>query len=743
MSSTTPHARLPRVRASELVGRGWLNTGGRDVSLADLRGRVVVLDFWTFCCVNCLHVLDELRELEEARRDDLVIIGVHSPKFEHEADPVALAAAVERYEVRHPVLDDPELVTWSAYTARAWPTLVVIDPEGYVVAQMAGEGHASALAALVDELVTEHRAKGTLRSLAAGSDDVYVPPAPTSGTLRFPAKAIALPGGNLLVADAGHHSLAELLPDGETLVRRIGSGERGLVDGGPDDARFSEPNGLCLVPTELRSLLGYDVLVADTVNHALRGVRLADGHVTTVAGNGQQYMVGAVDNVLVAPAGGAPVGGELAEVDGPFGSRLTVLVGADVPAQPRPAGLPASIESAGGAVLQKLSSPWDVAWVEQMGAFLVAMAGNHSLWAFDGEQGSIDLVGGTMNEGLLDGPLVDAWFAQPSGLAVGPDRRVWVADSETSALRVVTPVAGTTQGEVATAVGQGLFDFGHRDGAADQAALQFEGEVPLGAADQALLQHPLGVAVLPDGSVAVADTYNGAIRRFVPPAAAGSDPGVGQDPVAGQVTTLATGLAEPSDVVVLVDGEPWTPGAPAAPGARIDLLVVESAAHRITRVALPATLAGELLDGGAHRTQRPVTEVVAGALRLDVPFSPAPGQKLDDRYGPSTRLTVSSTPPELLLEGAGTGTDLSRELVVNPEVGEGVLHVTAQAASCDVVPLLADGTPDPDVFPACHLAQQDWGVPVRVVDRGVSPAGPDDDAPEVARGRGLTLPLRG
>lgn len=720
VSSTTPHSRLPRVRASELVGRGWLNTGGRDVSLADLRGRVVVLDFWTFCCVNCLHVLDELRELEEARRDDLVIIGVHSPKFEHEADPVALAAAVERYEVRHPVLDDPELVTWSAYTARAWPTLVVIDPEGYVVAQMAGEGHASALAALVDKLVEEHRAKGTLRSVAAGAGDVYVPPAPTSGTLRFPAKAIALPGGNLLVTDAGHHSLAELGPDGETLVRRIGSGERGLVDGGPDVARFSEPNGLCLVPTELRAHLDYDVLVADTVNHALRGVRLADGRVTTVAGNGHQYMVGAVDNLLAAADGGAPVGGTLAEVDGPFGSRLTVLVGADVPEQPRPAGLPASIESTGGAVLQKLSSPWDVAWVEQMGAFLVAMAGNHSLWAFDGEQGSIDLVGGTMNEGLLDGPLVDAWFAQPSGLAVGPDRRVWVADSETSALRAVTPVAGTTQGEVSTAVGQGLFDFGHRDG----------------AADQALLQHPLGVATLPDGSVVVADTYNGAIRRYVPPAPPvvserASTPGLaGSGTSAGQVTTLATGLAEPSDVVVLVDGEPWAPGETTEPGARVDLLVVESAAHRITRVALPATLAGEVLDGGAHRTQRPVTEVLAGELRLDVPFSPAPGQKLDDRYGPSTRLTVSATPPELLLDGAGTGTDLFRALVVNPAVGEGVLHVTAQAASCDVVPLLDDGTPDPDVFPACHLAQQDWGVPVRVVD------GPPGD-------RVLTLPLRG
>jgi streptogramin lyase len=378
----------------------------------------------------------------------------------------------------------------------------------------------------------------------------------------------------------------------------------------------------------------------------------------------------------------------------------------------------------------RLSSPWDVVWSEALGGFVIAMAGNHTLWAVDGWK--LGLLAGTMNEGLEDGPGSGAWFAQPSGLAVGEDGAVWVADSETSALRRVTGLGGgvavVPEGvEVSTAVGQGLFDFGHRDG----------------TADQALLQHPLGVAVLPDGSVAVADTYNGAIRRFVPPAAAGSDPGVGQDPAAGQVTTLATGLAEPSDVVVLVDGEPWTPGAPAAPGARIDLLVVESAAHRITRVALPATLAGELLDGGAHRTQRPVTDVVAGALRLDVPFSPAPGQKLDDRYGPSTRLTVSSTPPELLLEGAGTGTDLSRELVVNPEVGEGVLHVTAQAASCDVVPLLADGTPDPDVFPACHLAQQDWGVPVRVVDRGVSPVGPDDEAPEAARGRVLMLPLRG
>ncbi|WP_236670043.1 thioredoxin-like domain-containing protein, partial [Streptomyces antimycoticus] len=153
-----------RVRAPELIGRGgWLNTGDNDLTLTDLRGRIVILDFWTFCCVNCLHVLDELRELEEKHRDTVVIVGVHSPKFVHEAEHQAVVDAVERYEVHHPVLDDPELATWKQYAVRAWPTLVVIDPEGYVVAQHAGEGHAHALEALVGQLEAEHAAKGTLR----------------------------------------------------------------------------------------------------------------------------------------------------------------------------------------------------------------------------------------------------------------------------------------------------------------------------------------------------------------------------------------------------------------------------------------------------------------------------------------------------------------------------------------------------------------------------------------------------
>ena len=657
--------RLPRVRASELSGRGWLNTGGRELSLADLRGKIVLLDFWTFCCINCLHVLDELRELEEQYRDVLVVIGVHSPKFVHEADPVALAAAVDRYEVHHPVLDDPELVTWSAYTARAWPTLVVVDPEGYVVAHMAGEGHKNNVAVLVRELVAEHEAKGTLHR----GDGPYVPPAPSDTTLRFPAKAVRLPGGNLLVADAGHHSLAELGPDGETLVRRIGSGERGLSDGGPAEAMLSEPNGLCLVPEALRERLDADVLVADTVNHAIRAVRLADGHVRTVAGTGEQFMVGGAENVL------PPAGPRFAALPG-------LLGGAD--SAPDRSGA----DYDGDPLRIRLTSPWDVAYSPELAGFVIAMAGNHTIWLLAEDLRSIRRLAGTMNEGLQDGPGEQAWFAQTSGLAVSDDGRTWLADSEVSALRWLEPVgeARPAREVVArTAVGAGLFDFGHRDG----------------PADQALLQHPLGVAVLPDGSVVVADTYNGSVRRWAPSSgnSSPSDDLAADATRSGEVTTLARGLAEPSGLLV-EQGEDGS----------IDLLVVESAAHRVTRLRLPAKLAGEILDAGAHRTQRPVSEIGAGEVLLDVAFTPAAGQKYDDRYGPSTRLQVSASPPELLLDGAGDDVPLRRVLRINPDVAEGVLHVTAQAASCDADPSIE--------FPACHLNQQDWGVPVRVVPGG-------------------------
>ncbi|MER5394148.1 NHL domain-containing thioredoxin family protein [Saccharopolyspora sp. NPDC002686] len=601
--STELSPRRARVRAPELTGRQWLNTGGEELRLADFRGKVLVLDFWTFCCINCLHVLDELRPLEEEFAAEVVTVGVHSPKFEHEADPAALVAAVERYAVHHPVLDDPELATWQNYAVKAWPTLVVVDPEGYVVHVAAGEGHVEALRSVITEVIAEHEAKGTLHR----GDGPYVPPETPETTLRFPGKVIALNSGNLLVSDSANHSLVEFAADGETVVRRIGTGQRGRADG--VEPAFSEPGGLALLPEQLAEQVGYDVVVADTVNHLLRGVRLADGHVTTLAGTGEQWRDGS---------------------------------------------------DSGPGLETPLTSPWDVAWWEPAGGVVIAMAGNHTLGLFDPVSGEVRRFAGTTVEGLRDGAAEEAFFAQTSGLADGGDR-LWMADSETSALRWVE--AAGDGFEVRTAVGTGLFDFGHADG----------------PADQALLQHPLGVAVLPDGSVAVCDTYNGAIRRY--------------EPATGEVSTLATDVAEPSGAVV-VDGE---------------LVVVASAAHRLER-PVPPGVAARLVEGASQQVKRPATEIAPGEVELAVVFTPPPGTKLDERYGPSTRLEITSSPAELLVEGAGVGTDLTRRLVLADGIEQGVLHVVAQAASCD---------DDPGIeHPACRLTRQDWGVPIKIAATG-------------------------
>ena len=589
-----------RVRAPELHGSGgWIGTGGRDLRLADFRGRILVLDFWTFCCVNCLHVLDELRPLEQRFADVLDVVGVHSPKFAHEADHDAVRAAVERYEVHHPVLDDPELQTWSQYAVRAWPTLCVVDPEGYLVHVASGEGHGEGLARLVEQLVTEHEAKGTLRRRGTA----YVPPPEQSTELRFPGKVALLPDGTLLVTDTAHHSVVRLAADGETLLARYGTGERGLVDG--PAPQFAEPQGVAV-------LASGEVLVADTANHVVRRLDLDSGAAVTVAGTGRVW---------------------------------------------RP-GDPTS----GPALAVSLSTPWDLA--EHDGDVVLAMAGTHQLWALSFDEqgdGQVRVLAGTTGEGLRDGDARTAYLAQPSGL-VSDGARLWFADAETSALRWYA------DGHVGTAVGSGLFDFGHVDG----------------PADAALLQHPLGVALLPDGSVAVCDTYNGAVRRY--------------DPATDELTTLATGIAEPSGAVV-VDGQ---------------LVVVASAAHRLERPVAPGAMAR--VQGPAQSTLRPVTDVRAGQVELEVVFEPPPGQHLDERDGPATRLVVSASPPELLVQGSGAGSGLRRTLVLAGP--DGVLHVAATAASCD------EGVE----HPACHITQQDWGIPVRLVE------GADDRLELVLRG---------
>lgn len=591
--------------APALIGDTWFGTGERRLGLDDLRGRIVLLDFWTLCCVNCHHVLAELRPIEAKYADVLTVIGVHSPKFEHEKNPESVRSAIERHGIDHPVLNDPNLSTWTGYGVRAWPTLVLIDPLGEVVAQFSGEGHAHAIDATIAELVNVHEAAGTLTR----GDDVFIAPPPPRSIYRQPGKAVLLDDATLLVSDSANHRL--VIADAanpNAIVRTIGSGVRGLRDGVASTAQFNEPYGVVRLPADIAAAVGYDLVVADSVNHCLRAISLETGEVSTVAGTGEQWMQGDV--------------------------------------------------SEGAAREVRLSTPWDVAW--HQGQVVVAMAGEHRVWSFDPVAATVKVFAGTTNEGLVDGPCDQAWFAQPS--AVVPDGEVlWVVDSETSAIRRIEG------GRVTSTIGHGLFDFGHVDG----------------PAGQALLQHPLGAAVLPDGSLVIADSYNGAVRRY--------------DPSTDTVTTIARDLREPSDVV-------FVPATSA-------LLVVESAAGAVTSIPI---VAGERVESERLRTSRPAIKVAPGAVTVEVIFDPPPGEKRDDRYGPSTQLVVSSSPAALISEGAGTTSELVRDIRIEAVALEGVLHVAAKGASCD------DTGGDPQAHAACHIHQQDWGIPIIIVPDGDS-----------------------
>ena len=172
---------------------------------------------------------------------------------------------------------------------------------------------------------------------------------------------------------------------------------------------------------------GYDVVIADSVNHRLRGLSLADGTVTTLVGNGVQRLL---------ETGPARVDEDAAGFTGRLSEHPLEV---------------------------SLSSPWDVVWSTKLNAVVIAMAGVHQIFSFDPLTGAVSIIAGNGLEGLLDGPAHEAWFAQPSGLAEDADGNIWVADSETSALRkLVIDDDGTVT--VESAVGKGLFDFGFRDG---------------------------------------------------------------------------------------------------------------------------------------------------------------------------------------------------------------------------------------------------------------------------------------
>ena len=421
----------PKVHAPEITGgRGWLNTD-KPLSIAALKGKIVLLDFWTYGCINCIHIIPDLKKLEAKYPKELVVIGVHSAKFQNEKETENIRRIILRYEIEHPVYNDSEYAVWQSYGIRAWPTQILIDPAGYIVGGVSGEGNYDDIDQSIAKVAEEFRRKGELNEepLKLVLERAKVGDLP----LAFPGKILAdAKTDRLFIADSNHNRIVVTKLDG-TLVETIGTGDAGATDGAFDKASFYRPQGLVLD--------GDSLYVADTENHLIRRVDLKTRNVETIAGTGQQTR---------------------------------------------------EYFKSGPARSVALSSPWDLQLVGRV--LYIAMAGPHQIWQLDLDKKEVSTFAGSGREARLDGPLLDAGFAQPSGFA-NDGKNLYVADSESNIIRAIDLIGGA----VKTLVGGDLFDFGDVDGTGDDVRLQ----------------HPLGLASY-GNKILIADTYNHKIKELDP-----------------------------------------------------------------------------------------------------------------------------------------------------------------------------------------------------------------------------------
>jgi peroxiredoxin len=359
-----------RVVAPELPDTlEWINAA-EPPSLAALRGRVVLLYFWTFDSVNCTNALADLRYLESKYHDGLCVIGVHTPKYDYQRQAAPVLKAVNRCHIRYPVANDPDYTLWRGYGVQSWPSFAIVDAQGHFAGLLAGEGRRTEAESLVGQLLDE---------AAANDQRVYeasiatVRPEPRM-PLHFPGKVLATPN-TLWIVDSGNNRILECDHTGH-ILRQLGSGTPGCVDGRNREAQFNNPQGMAMV---------YDTLyVADAGSHAVRRVLLPAGDVTTIAGTG--------------------------------------TLGHDLPSE--------SVDPR----QTRMSAPTDVVAFEDK--LYIAVSGQHQVWKFDIGRNKLSVLAGNGRLGLVDGDGVDASFAQPSALDVF-DHQLIVVDAAGSAVRSV------------------------------------------------------------------------------------------------------------------------------------------------------------------------------------------------------------------------------------------------------------------------------------------------------------------
>lgn len=400
VAGTTPAPEFP-------AGLDWLNVD-RPLDLAALQGKIVLLDFWTYGCINCIHIIPDLKRLETEFPNDLVVVGVHSAKFANEGETDNIREIIQRYDIRHPVVNDVNFEVWDSWGAQAWPTVALIDPAGNAVGIHAGEGVYEVVQPVVANLVAEF-------SAIDGLDPTPLPvrleqDRSPNTVLSYPGKVHADPlSDRIFIADTGHHQIIAATDDG-TVTAVFGSGLEGFDDGAGTDSSFSSPQGLVVD--------GDTLYVADTNNHAIRQIDLTTGAVTTLTGTGAK--------------GWPPIGGALNDVE--------------------------------------LNSPWALELSGDH--LYVANAGTHQVWTINLSDQTAAPSVGSGAEGTANGPLLEAALAQPSGLALDPEGILYFADSESSSIRsaeISTPDGVT---DLVAGGAANLFEFGDEDGTGTGARFQ-------------------------------------------------------------------------------------------------------------------------------------------------------------------------------------------------------------------------------------------------------------------------------
>ncbi len=384
----------------------WINT--TPLSLRrDLTGHVVLIDFWTYCCINCMHVLPILERLQKSRDGrKFVVLGAHNGKFTEERVTNNIEAAVKREHIRHPVFNDQKGRLWGQLGITSWSTLLLVGPRGNIINMSVGEPDEANLGALVD---------AALDFYAPVLTDEPLPLAPiedsaartTDSIFRYPGKVTATSDGTtLFVADTTNNRVVELehtSPNTARVVRSFGHFEKGFIDGKGDEVRFHAPQGVTLDQT------GTKLYIADTGNHAVREISLDSGAVRTLGGDGTRGR------------------------DYRGGNK-----GRD----------------------QVLASPWDLV-VSEDGSLFVSMAGLHQIWRLSMGDGLWEVASGTGLERAVDGKR--AYWAQPSGLSRA-DSTIYVADSESSNIRALDDVQLVSRTIAGGGSGDNLFAFGDKEG---------------------------------------------------------------------------------------------------------------------------------------------------------------------------------------------------------------------------------------------------------------------------------------